>query len=158
MPETLADLLKREADQHRDVHSVQTLFLGGDLLLAFTCQGGEVVFYYLVGNRLVPACLGHRLRLGPSVTKPPRSVAEGLDQHLATLPDALRADWGDAFQPTARQCPKCAADLPEEYETPGFLALRGGVTPSTPDGPGEHWTEGIYTCFACGHQWEGQNL
>lgn len=134
MPETLADLLKIEADQHRDVHSVQTLFMGGDLLLAFTLQGGGVAFYYLIGNRLVPACLG---------------------QHLATLPDALRADWGDAFIPDGQQCPKCGEGLPEEAEPPGFIALRGGITPGTPDGPGERWKEGVYTCLACGHQWEG---
>ena len=138
MPETtLADLLKIEADQHRDVHSVQTLFMGGDLLLAFSLQGGELAFYYLVGNRMVPACL---------------------DQHLSTLPDALRADWGEAFTPDGQQCPKCAAPLLEEAESPVFFALRGGMTPSTPDGPGERWVEGVYTCLTCGHQWEAQRV
>lgn len=134
MPETLADLLRLDLNENRDVHSIQTLLFNGGLLLAITRQGGEVAFYYLLGNLLVPALSG---------------------RDLLTLPDALRADWGEPFVPDGRQCPKCAAPLREEAEPPGFFALRGGMTANTPDGPGERWQEGFFTCLVCGHQWEG---
>lgn len=135
MPETLADLLRLDLNQNRDVHSIQTLFFDGDLLVAFTAQGGQVYFYYVVGNHLVPA---------------------QVEKNLLPLLDALRVQWSEPFMPDGRQCPKCAAELPEERgEPPGFFPLRGGMTANTPDGPGERWVEGIFTCLVCGHQWEG---
>ena len=58
MPETLADLLRLDLNENRDVHSIQTLLFNGGLLLAITRQGGEVAFHYLLGNLLVPALSG----------------------------------------------------------------------------------------------------
>lgn len=57
------------------------------------------------------------------------------------------------------RCPKCKVDLEGTYlERPWFVALDGGATPGTPDGPPEHWVRGVQRCFACGHQWEVEGM
>lgn len=77
-----------------------------------------------------------------------------------------KRDWGQTLwqlfgplwrwwkgKPRPWECPRCAEDLtdiPEEH----VCWLDGGVQPSTPDLPENHWGTGLKCCTRCGEIFE----
>lgn len=98
-------------------------------------QNGDTVDFHVIGNLVI------------------NSLVSGAVQ---PFPIPLIADCAEfAMELPNDSCPKChTVQLGTLGEKPWFVAIRGGRTPSTPDGPGESWIDGIQTCFECGHQWE----
>lgn len=98
-------------------------------------RDGETVDFYAVGNLLIPAAV---------------------DGVVSDFASALKADC-DQFvaAPRLSRCPKCQGDLLGFiFDERWYVAIDGGISPNTPDGPGEAWVLGIQTCPDCGHQWE----
>lgn len=97
-------------------------------------QNGETADFHVVGDLTIS------------------SVVDGV---IHQFPVALIADCAEfAMELPGDSCPKChTVQLGTLGETPWFVAIRGGRSPNTPDGPGESWVDGIQTCFECGHQW-----
>ena len=98
-------------------------------------RDGETVDYYVVGGL---------------------TIESAVDGQVLGFPPALVADCAEfAMELPGDSCPKChTVQLGTLGESPWFVAIRGGRSPNTPDGPGESWVVGIQTCFECGHQWE----
>lgn len=97
---------------------------------------GQTLDFYVVGNRLIPAAID-----GKGVV----SLAEALRADCAPFAERPRFGW----------CLKCQAAIHEDLlEAPFYVAVAGGRSPNTADGPGEAWARGIQTCPNCGHQWE----
>lgn len=93
-------------------------------------RDGQTEDFYLVGNQLIPAPVG------------------GVVVDFETAVKADLAQFGKRREPD--ECSKCGARLDPEGEH--SMCIDGGVSPNTPDGPGEPWAEFVYMCPECGHQ------
>jgi len=138
MTKTLSQYLKDANDQgiqdfRLKIYSTQP---GAVQVYIHPCdKNGDTGDYFVIGNLAVPA------------------IANGV---IGSLEAAILADCeGFTDQMPDPVCPKCHSVFEDTYlQKPWFVATGGGVMPSTPSDPEQHWVEGVQTCSHCGHQFE----